>query len=323
MSGKKQILSLLIIVLLFIIWIIYYSLSSTTMSLQGEVEVNRVDVAARVQGRAIEINYNVGDNVKQGDILAVLSSPALMAQRDLVQSQLDVAIANRNITYSTRQETIDAQKAALQKAEADLLLAKQSYDRLQQLSEKNLISKQQYDEASNQLAVAERARDAAKANYDLTVNGNSAEAKALADAQVKQAQSALNQIDVEVKELTVVAPIDGQITTRIAEVGQLYNPGTPLFSLVNLDDAWVTFNVREDWLNNAKVGDVYTITIPALKQQIPVKITAINALGSYANWRATKATGDFDLKTFEVRAKPVEKVAGLRPGMSATISWKI
>lgn len=323
MSGKKQILSLLIIVLLFVVWIIYYSFSSTTMSLQGEVEVNRVDVAARVQGRASEINYNVGDNVKQGDVLAILSSPALMAQRDLVQSQLDVAIANRNITYSTRQETIDAQKAALEKAQADLLLAKQSYDRLQQLSEKNLISKQQYDEASNQLAVAERARDAAKANYDLTVNGNSAEAKALADAQVKQAQSALEQINVEVKELTVVSPIDGQITNRIAEIGQLYNPGTPLFSLVNLDDAWVTFNVREDWLNNAKVGDVYKITIPALKKQISVEITAINALGSYANWRATKATGDFDLKTFEVRAKPVEKVEGLRPGMSATISWKI
>ncbi|WP_392559978.1 HlyD family secretion protein [Orbus mooreae] len=323
MNGKKIILSLLIVILIFVGWMTYSSLSDKTMSLQGEVQVNRVDISARVQGRAVEINYDVGDNVNKGDVLLVLSSPALIAQRDYIQSQLDVAIANKNITYSTRPENIDAQKAALQKAEADLLLAQQSHDRLQQLASKNLISKQQYDEASNQLAVAKQATQVAKANYDLVVNGNSVEAKALADAQVKQAQSALEQIDVDIKELTVISPINGQITSRIAEIGQLYNPGTPLFSLVDLDDAWVTFNVREDWLNSAKVGDVYTINIPALNKKIPVKITAINALGSYANWRATKATGDFDLKTFEVRAKPIDKVEGLRPGMSATITWKI
>lgn len=323
MNGKKIILALLIVILIFVGWMTYSSLSAKTMSLQGEVQVNRVDISARVQGRAVEINYDVGDNVNKGDVLLVLSSPALIAQRDYIQSQLDVAIANKNITYSTRPENIDAQKAALQKAAADLLLAQQSHDRLEQLASKNLISKQQYDEASNQLAVAKQATQVAKANYDLVVNGNSVEAKALADAQVKQAQSALEQINVDIKELTVISPINGQITSRIAEIGQLYNPGTPLFSLVDLDDAWVTFNVREDWLNSAKVGDVYTINIPALNKKIPVKITAINALGSYANWRATKATGDFDLKTFEVRAKPIDKVEGLRPGMSATITWKI
>lgn len=323
MNRKKTIFALLLISLILIIWISAHLLLNNTMSLQGEVQVNRVDISARVQGRATKINYDVGDNVKKGDVLLILSSPALIAQRDYIQSQLDVALANHSITYSTRQESIDAQKASLEKTEADLLLAQQSYNRLQQLSQKNLISKQQYDEASNQLSVAKQAREAAKANHDLAVNGNSIEAKALADAQVKQAQVALEQIDVDIKELTVVSPIDGQITNRIAEIGQLYSPGTPLFSLIDLDDVWITFNVREDLLNSAKVGDVYTITIPSLKKQIPVKITAINALGSYANWRATKATGDFDLKTFEVRAKPIDKIEGLRPGMSATITWRI
>jgi len=322
MSSKKQIIGLLIIAIVLAVSILYYSLSSQSFSLQGEVEVNRVDVAARVQGRAQKINYDVGDNVKKDDILLELSSPSLIAQKDYVQSQLDVAIAHRNIAYSTRPETIDAQKAALQKAEADLLLAQQSYDRIKQLSEKKLISKQQFDEASNQLSVAKQVREAAKADYDLTVNGNSVESKALADAQVIQAQTALDQINVDINELTVRSPIDGQITTKVAEIGQLYSPGTPLFSLINLDDIWITFNVREDLLNNAKVGDAYEIKIPSLKKQIQVKVTAINALGEYANWRATKATGDFDLKTFEVRVKPVDKVDGLRPGMSATITWK-
>ncbi|RKS87675.1 HlyD family secretion protein [Orbus hercynius] len=322
MSSKKHIFILFIAIIVLASFILYYSLSSHTMSLQGEVEVNRVDIAARVQGRASQINYDVGDNVSKGDVLLVLSSPSLVAQRDYVQSQLDVAIANRNIAYSTRQETIDAQKAALEKAEADLLLAQLSYERLKKLAEKNLISKQQFDESSNQLSVAKQAREEAKANYQYSVNGNSVESKELADAQVKEAQTALSQVNVDLSELTVISPINGQITAKVAEIGQLYSPGTPLFSIIDLDDMWITFNVREDLLHNAKVGDIYRITIPALKKQIQVRITAINALGEYANWRATKATGDFDLKTFEVRAKPTEQVDGLRPGMSATITWK-
>lgn len=323
MIGKKLVIGLLVAIIVLVSSILYYTLSSNTMSIQGEVEVNRVDVAARVQGRASQIAVDVGSNVKINDTLVVLSSPSLLAQRDYVQSQLDVAIANRNIAYSTRPESIDAQNAALEKAEADLLLAQQSYNRFKQLYEKKQISKQQYDESSNQLAVAKQVREAAKANYDLTVNGNSIESKALADAQVKAAETALAQVDVDIKELTVVSPINGQITAKVAEIGQLYSAGTPLVSLIDLDDVWITFNVREDLLHGARVGDVYKITIPALKKQIQVKVTAINPLGEYANWRATKATGDFDLKTFEVRAKPIEKTEGLRPGMSATITWKL
>lgn len=322
MNGKKIIISLLAVIFILTGCILYYSLSDSSISLQGEVEVNRIDVAARVQGRATKINVDIGDNVKKNDILLILSSPSLLAQRDYVQSQLDVAIANRNIAYSTRPESIDAQNAALEKAEADLLLAQQSYARLSQLYEKKQISKQQFDESSNQLAVAKQVREAAKANYDLTVNGNSIESKALADAQVKAAETALAQVDVDIQELTVISPINGQVTAKIAEMGQLYSAGTPLFSLIDLDDIWITFNVREDLLHGAKVGDTYNITIPALKERVQVKVTAINPLGEYANWRATKATGDFDLKTFEVRAKPIDKIIGLRPGMSATITWK-
>ncbi|WP_392565911.1 efflux RND transporter periplasmic adaptor subunit [Utexia brackfieldae] len=322
MNSKKLLPILLILILALIAWMTYYATSARAIVLQGEVEANRVDISARIQGRAAQINYNVGQDVKKGDVLLELSSPALLAQRDYVKSQLEVAIANRNITYSTRQENIDAQKAALEKSQADLTLAQQSYNRLEKLAAKNLISNQQFDEAKNQLQVATKATQAAKANYDLAVNGNSDEVKALADAQVKQAETALAQINIDIQELIVRSPIDGQITARIAELGQLYNPGTPLFSLINLDDVWLTFNVREDLLNNTKLGDQYQIMIPALNRKITVKITAINALGQYANWRATKATGDFDLKTFEVRAQPVEKIAGLRPGMSATISLK-
>lgn len=322
MVRKKLVFyGFLIVVLALLIVLISHFSQPKTFYLQGEVEATRIDISTRVQGRASTIYFDVGDTVKKGDVLMVLSSPALEAQKKYVASQLEIAKANRAVAYSTRPENIDAQKAALEKSESDLVLAKATYQRLALLSKQQSISKQQLDEAKNTLEAATKSRAAAQANYELALNGNSPEAKLLADAQVEQAQASLDQIDVDLSELEVKSPVDGQIITKVAEIGQLYNPGTPLFSMVNLDNLWVTFNVREDKLYNAKIGQIYSVFIPALNQEIEVRITAINALGQYANWKATKATGDFDLKTFEVRAKPTVEIQNLRPGMSATANW--
>lgn len=322
MKRKKVFSSVFfLLILAFVIALIYHFAAPQSFYLQGEVEANRVDISARVQGRATQINFDVGDNVKKGDVLLILSSPALEAQKNMVESQLQIAKANRAVIYSTRPESIDAQKAALGKSDSDLVLARNTYARLKALSEKQSVSKQQLDEARNNLEAATRARAAAQANYDLALNGSSAEAKMLADAQVEQAEAALAQVNVDLSELEVKAPVDGQIITKVAELGQLYNPGTPLFSMINLDNLWLTFNVREDKLYHAKIGQRYSVFIPALNKDINIEITAINALGQYANWKATKATGDFDLKTFEIRAKPINAVPDLRPGMSATAKW--
>lgn len=322
MNSKKISLFLLLLIIFITIAVLFMQFyNGRIYYLQGEVDANRVDVSARVQGRAKNIYFDVGDNVKKGDLLMTLSSPALEAQKKSVESQLQIAKANRAVTYSTRPENIEAQKAALEKTESDLALAKATYQRLLSLSKQHSISKQQLDEAQNQLEAATKAKTVAQANYELALNGSSPEAKLLADAQVEQAQTALEQIKVDLSELEVRAPVDGQIITKVAEVGQLYNPGTPLFSMVNLDNLWITFNVREDRLHEAKIGQIYSVSIPALNEKIKVKVISINALGQYANWKATKATGDFDLKTFEVRAKPTTEIENLRPGMSATATW--
>lgn len=320
-SKKIKLIIFSLVLLAIILTVICYFPNAKTYYLQGEVDANRIDIAARVQGRASVIYFDVGDNVKKGDLLMTLSSPALEAQKKYVESQLQIARANRAVTYSTRPENIDAQKAALEKSDSDLKLAKTTYDRLESLSKQQSISKQQLDETRNKLEVANKARIVAQANYELALNGSSVEAKLLADAQVEQAQTALDQLNVDLSELEVRSPVDGQIITRVAEIGQLYNPGTPLFSMINLDNLWLTFNVREDRLYNAHIGQNYSVFIPALNEKIEVKVTTINALGQYANWKATKATGDFDLKTFEVRAKPILDIKNLRPGMSATATW--
>lgn len=321
---KKPILPILATVaVIAVIVISYYANKPKTIYLQGEVESNRVDVAARVQGRVKQFNFDVGDNVKQGDTLLTLSSPALQAQLNAAEAQLNVSLASRDNTYSTRPETIEVQKAQLEKAESDLVLAKTSYDRVNRLAKNGTVSKQNYDESFNQYQAAIKARDAAKANLELAQNGSSLEQKKLADAQVDQAVASLSQVKTDVDELTLISPINGQITTRIAEVGQLYSPGTPLYSIIDLNDIWFTFNIREDLLGSLKVGDTFDVEIPALNNlKITVKVTVLNALGQYANWQATKATGDFDLKTFEMRVKPINRIDGLRPGMSVTTRWK-
>ena len=179
------------------------------------------------------------------------------------------------------------------------------------------------DQASNTLAASMRAREAAEANLLLAENGNSAEEKAVAEAQVQQAAASVAQTQADIAELTVTSPIDGEVTARMAEIGKVFSAGAPLISVVDVENAWFTFNLREDLLDGLAVGQELDVRVPALGElMVTAKITAINVEGSYANWRATKATGDFDLRTFSVRAEPAAPVSGLRPGMSALVEWR-
>lgn len=310
------------IILLLIGTLFYISRHKPELVIQGEVAANRVDISVRVQGRATALTADIGDNVKKGDLLLQLESPALETQLATSDAQYKVAVANRDVAYSTRPETIEAMRAQYEKSEADLLLAKSNLDRMEGAAPRGGVSQQNLDVARNSFTSAMDAVAAAKANYELAVNGSSIQQKQLADAQVEQALAALNQVKSDYAALTVEAPSDGQVTVRVAEVGQLYNPGTPLYSIINMDNLWLTFNIREDHLNYADVGDHFTIYVPALKKDIEVYIQAINPLGQFANWNATKATGDFDLRTFEVRAKPVQKEDRLLPGMSVVADWK-
>lgn len=323
MQNIKTSLAIILgIIILLVGTIFYISRHKPELVIQGEVAANRVDISVRVQGRATKLTADIGDKVRQGDLLLQLESPALVTQLASSEAQYNVAVANRDVVYSTRPETIEAMKAQYEKSTADLRLAKSNLDRMEQAAPRGGISQQNLDVARNAFSAAMDANTAAKAQYDLAVNGSSIQQKKLADAQVDQALAALNQVREDYVELTVLAPADGQVAARVAEVGQLYNPGTPLYSLVDMNNLWLTFNIREDYLNYAAVGDHFMIYVPALKKDVEVQIQAINPLGQFANWHATKATGDFDLKTFEVRAKPVVTNHELLPGMSVIADWK-
>lgn len=289
---------------------------------QGEVDATRIDLAARASGRVSDVLVDFGDRVKAGDILVQLDSPQLTAGLATSKAALGVAEANRDLAFSTRPETIRAREAELAKARADAEFAQTSFDRVARLQATSAVSVQSRDDASNKLGAALRGVEAAEANLELARNGNSPEQRDVAKAQVEQAKASVEQTETDIAELTVRSSIDGQITARMAEPGKNFAAGTPLMSVVDIDNAWFTFNLREDLLNGVKIGDILKVQVPSLgPDTMDAKVTAINALGSYANWRATKATGDFDLRTFSIRAVPTQKHETLRPGMSAIVRF--
>jgi HlyD family secretion protein len=292
------------------------------LTVQGEVTADRVDISPRVAGRIAKLGGDVGDNVERGTMLAELESPQLVAALIAARAALGVAKADLDRINSTRPETIAARKAELAAAEADVTLNQETYDRKAQLARTGNAPQATVDEVTRNLESAIRKRESAQAALQLATTGASPEERALAAAQVKQAEAALNQREVDVAELTIRALITAQITTRVAALGENFSAGAPLFSLIDTHNIWFTFNLREDLLGGLKIGDTFDVTVPAFKSQvIPVRVTMINVQGQYATWRATRATGDFDLRTFEVRAVPTQPVVGLRPGMSAIVAW--
>jgi HlyD family secretion protein len=302
--------------------VLWFATRPPPLTVQGEVSADRVDISPRVSGRVVRLGADVGNTVERGVVIAELESPQLMASLTAAQAALAVARADLDRVNSTRPETIAARRAERAAAVADVTLSQETYDRQAQLVRQGNTPQARVDEATRNLETAIRRRESAEAALQLAVAGASPEERALAAAQVRQAEAALSQREVDVAELTILAPISGQVTTRVAELGENFSAGAPLFSLIDIRNVWFTFNLREDLLAGLAIGDTFSVTVPALGAEvIPVRVTMINVQGQYATWRATRATGDFDLRTFEVRAVPVQPREGLRPGMSVIAAW--
>ena len=288
--------------------------------IQGEVAAPRVEVSARISGRVAELAADLGGRVEAGDTLALLSNPQLVTAHAAAASGVTVAQASEAAAGSTRPEVIRAREAELAAAQADLRLAEEQSARDTELSQQGLRPQAAIDQSVRNVDTAARRVEAAEAQLDLANAGASPEERAVAAAQVAQAEASLAQRQADLDELTIIAPLSGEISARLVELGENIGPGAPMFTIVDLDQAWFTFNLREDLLDGLQIGDVLSVHIPALDRDIDAQITLINVQGQFASWRATRATGDFDLRSFELRARPTEPVAGLRPGMSALIS---
>ncbi len=302
---------------------IYYLVRGEPLLVQGEVDATRYDIAARVDGRVGEVAVVRGQNIEANAVLVRIDNPETLAKHEQAVAAKLVADAQlANIIVGTRPEVIAARKAALGRAQAALLLAQQSYQRVRQLAAQGNAPQARLDQATDALHQSERALDQAKSAFEQAVNGYTREERQIAAANVGKALADIKAVEAIIDQMVVNAPVPSQVYQRNVEPGEFVSPGVPLVTLIDLNDLWIHFDLREDLVKTLKVGDRFDVRVPALGgRSITVEVKLIATKGEYASWRATRATGDFDLRTFSIRAYPVEKVPELRPGMSAYLDW--
>jgi HlyD family secretion protein len=303
---------------------IWYLVRPEPLLVQGEVDATRLDIAARVDGRVAEIPVVRGQNVAAGAVLVRIDNPETVAKHQQALAARVVAEAQlANINVGTRVEVIAARKAALERAQASVILAQKTYERVRQLAEHGNAPQARLDQATDSLHEGERAVDQAQSAYEQAVNGYTREEREIAVADVQKAIADVKAVQSILDQMVVYAPVASQVYKRNVEPGEYVSPGVPLVTLIDLNDMWIHFDLREDLVRTLKIGDRFGVRIPALAdRRVSVEVKLIATKGEYASWRATRATGEFDLRTFDIRAYPVEKVPELRPGMSAYLDWR-
>ena len=303
---------------------IWYLVRPEPLLVQGEVDATRFDLAARVDGRVAEIPVERGQNVAAGAVLVRIDNPETIARNAQAIAAKAVADAQQaNILVGTRTEVIAARKAAYERTQAAVVLAEKTQDRTRQLAEHGNAPQARLDQANDALHESQRAMDQAKSAYEQATNGYTVEERQIAAANVQKAAADIKAVQSIIDQMVVYAPVAAQVYKRNVEPGEYVSPGVPLVTLIDLNDLWIHFDLREDLVKTLKTGDRFDVRIPALSdRRITVEVRLIATKGEYASWRATRATGDFDLRTFEIRAYPVEKVPELRPGMSAYLDWR-
>jgi HlyD family secretion protein len=302
---------------------IWYLARPEPLLVQGEVESTRVDIAARVSGRLAKIAVARGQDVAAGAMLLQIDNPELIAELQEARAEKGVADAElARINAGTRSEIVAQRKAEIDRATADLTLARQTYDRTRQLVADRFAPQSKLDQDAAALTTTQNRVGQATLAYQEAVRGFTAEEREIAEANVGRAVAKIETVKSLADQLSVTAPLASQVYQIPVEEGEVVIPGIPLLSLVDLNDTWVGFSLREDLIAGLKVGDRFSVRIPALRDlSTVVEVRVIAPKGEYAGWRATRATGDFDLRTFRIRAYPVQKIPGLRPGMSVYTDW--
>ena len=326
MSAKTQHNNVLLAIIGFaavvvIVAIIgFFAFDKSDEIIQGEVEVSEYRVSSKLPGRILELRVKEGDFVKAGDTLAILEVPEVDAQKRAAEATQGAAQALSDMAGNgARKEQVQAAYELWQQALAASEIAEKSYNRVQKLFDEGVLSAQKRDEAFAAYKATEAQVKAAKSQYDMAKSGARIEERRAAQKQALAAKSAVDVVASLLKESVQVAQADGEVSDIYPKVGELLGLGSPIMNISLLDDMWGTFNIREDQLKGMKVGDEINAYIPAFGKSIKMKIYYIKDQGSFAVWKATKANGQYDLKTFEVKARPTEKFEGLRPGMSLII----
>lgn len=289
--------------------------------LEGQAEATSVRVSGKLPGRVVEFYVHEGDMVHKGDTLVHIHSSLAEAKLEQAQGMETAARAmDRKVDAGTRSQIIQSAYEMWQQANAAVSITKKTYDRMQNLYAEGVMSEQKRDEAKAAYDAAVAAAKAAESQYNLAKSGAQTEDKTSAAAMVSVAKGGVSEVQALLEDQYLTAPCDGQVDVIFPHEGELVALGAPIMNVLKLQDKYITFNVREQYLKDFKMGQEVKVTVPALdKKEVKARIYYIRDLGSYATWHATKTTGDWDSKTFEVKMRPEEDIPDLRPGMTVII----
>jgi len=327
MAKRSKLNNLLIIALVLVgvmvmVILVGIFLPKPKEVLQGQAETSDYRVSSKVPSRVKELRVQTGDKVKAGDTLAIMDSPEVMAKMEQAQAAEAAAKAiEMKAQNGARQQEIQGAYELWQKAQAGLEVAGKTFARVSRLYDEGVIPAQKRDEAEAQLKAMQATEKAAKSQYEMAKEGARREDKAAAAAQVARAKGAISEVEGYMKETVLVATADGTVTEIFPEVGELVGTGAPIMNIAKDYDVRFVFNVREDYLPGMKTGMEMKVYAPAVDRELNVRIVGINVMGSYATWKATKALDKYDLKTFEVVARPVNQadVEDILAGMTVII----
>lgn len=290
--------------------------------LQGMADADTINVAAKITARLAELKVREGDRVKAGQVLFVLDSPEVAAKEEQAHGALEAARAVADkADEGARSEDIRAAQANWKRAEAGATLADATYQRVQNLFNEGVMTRQKRDEALAQARSSRELSNAARAQYDQALAGARDQDKRAAQGQVRQAQGAVAEVNAARDEVYGRAPVAGEINKRMSDIGELVPAGYPVFTLVDIDHMWVSVNLRESQMRGLKVGSRLRGSVPALARDAEFEVYFINPAGDYATWRATRQSSGYDVRSFEIRLRPVARIEGFRPGMSVLFAW--
>lgn len=322
-KGKVNLIPAILILITVIVLVVLaslYAFRHEDETLEGQADVTEYRVSSKVPGRIKKFYVEEGQYVHAGDTLAVLEAPEVTAKLEQAQAVENAAAAqSQKADNGARKEQIQGAYDIWQKAKVGVTIAEKSWARVKRLADEGVLPAQKLDEVTAQRDAAIATEKAAKSQYDMAVNGARIEDKEAARALVNQARGAIKEVSSYIKETYLLASADGEVTEIFPSVGELVGTGAPVMNVALMNDMWMTFNVREDNLKLFRMNQTVKVNIPALNKEVEAKVFYMKNLCSYATWKATKSTGQFDMKTFEVKVRPTKKVEDLRPGMSVLL----
>lgn len=308
-------------VAVFAIWGVWRAAYPPVAPMQGQMEARIINISSKVPGRVARVLFKEGDFVEAGQAAALMSLPDIEAKLSRAKAgERAVGEKKSMIDEGARVENIRAARADWEAAAAEAAMAAKTYERLAALFKDGLVSRERYDEARARSEAASAEADALKEKYELAEAGARPQEKLAVADEKAGAEAAVAEVASFAEDTVLRAPRAGQVERVVLTEGEMAGAGFPVLTIVNLAEQYAVFNILEEDMPGVKIGATLKASVPAIARDVDFIIYYISPRANYATWRSTRQNSGYDMKTFEVRARPAAPEADLRPGMSVLVA---